>query len=171
MSAARSITLRIGGDHAAEAHAGDLQSGLAQDAIAQLRVSRSRTRMGRRAFVVRGRAGADAAAGTASPASRKLRRDESGIEYPPNQMLKSYFRPGATFMPTDFSRRLFLGGSGALLAHGLLARPCPYGRGGVAAARSRFPWSRATTAARMRTTRWPPSTTRSGRCCGARSTW
>ena len=38
-------------------------------------------------------------------------------------------------MPTDFSRRLFLGGSGALLAHGLLARsqsqPLPDGRGSV----------------------------------------
>jgi PDZ domain-containing secreted protein len=36
-------------------------------------------------------------------------------------------------MPTDFSRRLFLGGSGALLAHGLLAKaqsqPLPDGRG------------------------------------------
>ena len=38
-------------------------------------------------------------------------------------------------MPTDFSRRLFLGGSGALLAHGLLAKaqsqPLPDGRGSV----------------------------------------
>jgi len=38
-------------------------------------------------------------------------------------------------MPTDFSRRLFLGGSGALWAHGLLAKshpkPLPDGRGSV----------------------------------------
>src|ERR1039457_4473392 len=49
-------------------------------------------------------------------------------------MLKSYFRLERHFMPTDFSRRLFLGGSGALLAHGLLAKsqPLPDGRGSVA---------------------------------------
>jgi uncharacterized protein (DUF362 family) len=39
-------------------------------------------------------------------------------------------------MPTDFSRRMFLGGSGALLAHNLLAKsqskPLPDGRGPVA---------------------------------------
>src|ERR1035441_7057829 len=49
-------------------------------------------------------------------------------------MVKSYSRPEGLSMPTDFSRRLFLGGSGALLAHGLLAKsqPLPDGRGSVA---------------------------------------
>src|SRR5581483_8151076 len=37
-------------------------------------------------------------------------------------MLKSHSRSEPFPMPTDFSRRMFLGGSGALLAHGLLAK-------------------------------------------------
>src|ERR1017187_5619822 len=40
-------------------------------------------------------------------------------------MLKSYSRLERLSMPTDFSRRLFLGGSGALLAHSLLAKSLP----------------------------------------------
>src|ERR1035441_905616 len=48
-------------------------------------------------------------------------------------MLKSYSRLERLSMPTDFSSDLFLGGSGALLAHSLLAKPLPQPAAGGAA--------------------------------------